>query len=55
VEAAGGDADAKRELEDLLLREREAVLDVAEAQDRYQEALKAASDAQQERVEVEKP
>ena len=54
AEAAGGDADAKRELEDLLLREREAVLDVAEAQDRYQDALKAASDAQQERVEVEK-
>lgn len=53
AEAAGGDADAKRELEDLLLREREAVLDVAEAQDRYQDALKAASDAQQERVEVE--
>lgn len=53
AEAAGGDADAKRELEDLLLREREAVLDVAEAQDRYQEALKAASDAQQERVEIE--
>ncbi|MFA7121812.1 MAG: phage tail tape measure protein, partial [Bacilli bacterium] len=53
AEAAGGDADAKRELEDLLLREREAVLDVAEAQDRYQDALKAASDAQQERVDVE--
>ena len=53
AEAAGGDADAKRKLEDLLLREREAVLDVAEAQDRYQEALKAASDAQQERVEIE--
>jgi len=53
AEAGQGDADAKRELEDLLLREREAVLDVAEAQDRYQDALKAASDAQQERVEVE--
>lgn len=53
AEAAGGDADAKRELEDLLLREREAVLDVADAQDRYQDALKAASDAQQERVDVE--
>ena len=54
AEAGQGDADAKRELEDLLLREREAVLDVAEAQDRYQDALKAASDAQQERVDVEK-
>lgn len=54
AEAAGGDADAKRELEDLLLREREAVLDVAEAQDRYQEALDAASAKQTERVEVEK-
>ena len=53
AEAGQGDADAKRELEDLLLREREAVLDVAEAQDRYQDALKAASDAQQERVEIE--
>ena len=54
AEAAAGDADAKRELEDLLLREREAVLDVAEAQDRYQEALDAASAKQTERVEVEK-
>jgi len=54
AEAAGGDADAKRELEDLLLREREAVLDVAEAQDRYQDALDAASAKQTERVEVEK-
>jgi TP901 family phage tail tape measure protein len=54
AEAAGGDADAKRKLEDLLLREREAVLDVAEAQDRYQEALEAASAKQTERVEVEK-
>jgi len=54
AEAAGGDADAKRKLEDLLLREREAVLDVAEAQDRYQEALDAASAKQTERVEVEK-
>lgn len=54
AEAAGGDADAKRELEDLLLREREAVLDVADAQDRYQDALQKASDAQNERVEIEK-
>lgn len=54
AEAAGGDADAKRKLEDLLLREREAVLDVAEAQDRYQEALDAASAKQREKVEVEK-
>lgn len=54
AEAAAGDADAKRELEDLLLREREAVLDVADAQDRYQDALQKASDAQNERVEIEK-
>ncbi|QXM18641.1 tail tape measure protein [Methanoculleus virus Blf4] len=53
AEAAGGDADAKRELEDLLLREREAVLNVAEAQDRYQDALDAASAKQAEKVEVE--
>ena len=53
AEAAGGDADAKRELENLLLREREAVLDVADAQDRYQDALQEASDAQAERVEIE--
>ena len=51
--ARQGDAVAKEKLTDLLLREREAVLDVAEAQDRYQDALKAASDAQQERVDVE--
>jgi hypothetical protein len=53
AEAAGGDADAKRELENLLLREREAVLDVADAQDRYQDALDAASTAQQERIDIE--
>ncbi len=53
AEARTGDADAKRRLADLLLDERSAVLDVAEAQDRYQDALKAASDAQQERVEIE--
>lgn len=53
AEAAGGDADAQRELEDLLLREREAVLDVADAQVRYQDALDAASAKQREKVEVE--
>jgi hypothetical protein len=53
AEAAGGDADAKRELEDLLIDEREAVLDVADAQDRYQDALDAASTAQQERIDIE--
>jgi hypothetical protein len=52
--ARQGDAAAKDKLVDLYLREREAVLDVVEAQDRYQDALKAASDAQQERVETEK-
>ena len=54
VEAAGGDADAKRELEDLLIDEREAVLDVADAQDRYQDALDESSAKQTEKVEVEK-
>jgi TP901 family phage tail tape measure protein len=45
---------AERELADLKLRHREAVLDVAEAQDRYQDALDAASAKQTEKVEVEK-
>ena len=52
--ARQGDADAKERLVDLYLREREAVLDVADAQDRYQDALQKASDAQNERVEIEK-
>lgn len=52
--ARQGDADAKEKLTDLYLREREAVLDVADAQDRYQDALQKASDAQNERVEIEK-
>ena len=52
--ARQGDADAKEKLVDLYLREREAVLDVADAQDRYQDALQEASDAQNERVEIEK-
>src|SRR5690606_29844561 len=45
---------AERELADLKLRHREAVLDVADAEDRYQDALDAASAKQRERVEVEK-
>ncbi len=45
---------AERELADLKLRHREAVLDVADAEDRYQDALDAASAKQTERVEVEK-
>jgi len=52
--ARQGDAAAKDKLVDLYLREREAVLDVADAQDRYQDALQKASDAQNERVEIEK-
>jgi len=51
--ARQGDAAAKDKLVDLYLREREAVLDVADAQDRYQDALQEASDAQAERVEIE--
>ena len=51
--ARQGDAAAKGKLTDLYLREREAVLDVADAQDRYQDALQEASDAQAERVEIE--
>lgn len=45
---------AERELADLKLRHREAVLDVADAEDRYQDALDAVSAKQRERVEVEK-
>ncbi len=45
---------AERELADLKLRHREAVLDVADAEDRYQDALDAASAKQTEKVEVEK-
>jgi hypothetical protein len=45
---------AERELADLKLRHREAVLDVADAEDRCQDALDAASAKQTERVEVEK-
>ena len=51
--ARQGDAGAKDKLVDLYLREREAVLDVADAQDRYQDALDAASTAQQERIDIE--
>jgi TP901 family phage tail tape measure protein len=53
-EDADDRARAERDLADLKLRHREAVLDVADAEDRYQDALIESQTVKEEKTEIEK-